>query len=401
MFWPVAVGLVLLSLLVVARVLLRRDQVVAGAAELDLQVYKDQLAEVERDVARGVLGEADAEAARTEVARRILAADKRAGREAKGTGADRTATFTSIGFVGLVLAGSLALYSQMGVPGAQDQPLEARIRAAQEARANRPGQEVAEANTPRREVEVDAEYEELVAQLREVVKTRVDDAQGFRLLANHEARLGNFTEARIAQQRVLELVGDKATEADYTDLAEIMIIAAGGYVSLDAEDALAQAINMNPKSQRARYYSGLALAQNGRPDIAYRMWEGLLQEGPGDAPWIPLIQAQIGAVAQAAGISRTDLNAPGPTAEDIENTAEIPDDDRQQMIRGMVTGLAERLATEGGTPAEWARLIRAYGVLGETGKANAIWNEAQSVFDGNTEAMTLLREAAESAEVAQ
>ncbi|MCP5075636.1 MAG: c-type cytochrome biogenesis protein CcmI [Rhodobacteraceae bacterium] len=401
MFWPVAVGLVLLSLLVVARVLLRRDQVVSGAAELDLQVYKDQLAEVERDLVRGVLGEADAEAARTEVARRILAADKRAGGEEKGTGADRTVTFISIGFVGLVLAGSLALYSQMGAPGVQDQPLEARLKAAQEIRANRPGQEVAEANAPRREVEVDAEYAELVAQLREVVKTRTDDAQGFRLLANHEARLGNFTDARIAQQRVLELVGDKATEADYTDLAEIMIIAAGGYVSPGAEDALAKAVNMNPKSQRARYYSGLALAQNGRPDIAYRMWEGLLQEGPGDAPWIPLIQAQIGAVAQAAGISRTDLNAPGPTAEDIENTAEIPDDDRQQMIRGMVTGLAERLATEGGTPAEWARLIRAYGVLGETGKANAIWNEAQSVFDGNTEAMTLLREAAESAEVAQ
>ncbi len=401
MFWLVAVGLVILALVPLARVLLARDPSAVKSADLDLQVYKDQLAEVERDVTRGVVGEADAEAARIEVSRRILAADKRAQGEVAAGAAGRVATLVGLGLVGLVLAGSLTLYARIGALGVPDQPLAARIAAAQAERANRPDQEMAEAATPPVTVEADADYTELVAQLREVLKTRPDDAQGFRLLADHEARLGNFTDARIAQQRVLTIVGDAAAEADYTDLAEIMVLAAGGYVSPQAEDALARAVRLNPKSHRARYYSGLALAQNGRSDIAYRMWEGLLEEGPPNAPWIPLIQAQIGAVAQAAGITVTDENAPGPTAEDIENAQELSGEDRQKMIQGMVAGLADRLATEGGTPNEWARLIRAYGVLGETGQASAIWTEAQAVFEGNDEALAMLREAAQAAEVAQ
>jgi cytochrome c-type biogenesis protein CcmH len=70
------------------------------------------------------------------------------------------------------------------------------------------------------------------------------------------------------------------------------------------------------------------------------------------------------------------------------------------MIRGMVAGLAERLAANGGEPAEWARLIRAYGTLGETAKASAIWAEAREMFSENADAIALLHEAAQAAEVA-
>ena len=401
MFWLVALAMVLLALALVARVLLRPDTTALKAADLDLLVYKDQLAEVERDVARGVLGAADAEAARTEVARRILAADKRAQVESAPQGAGRRATLAGLALVAVVIVASVGLYYRLGLPGMEDQPLAARLEAAKALRDNRPDQETAEAAAPPVAVQVAADYAELVAQLRAVLKTRPDDADGHRLLANHEARLGNFIAARQAQQRVLAIEGEAAREADYTDLAEIMVLAAGGYVSPQAENALARAIRLNPKSPRARYYSGLTLAQNGRPDIAYAMWAGLLEEGPDDAPWVPLIRAQIGPVARAAGISVANQDAPGPTAQDVENAQDLSADERQEMIRGMVVGLAGRLAGEGGTAGEWARLIRAYGVLGETGKASATWNEAQGVFAQNADALALLREAAQAAEVSQ
>ncbi|MGB0440935.1 MAG: c-type cytochrome biogenesis protein CcmI, partial [Paracoccaceae bacterium] len=106
-----------------------------------------------------------------------------------------------------------------------------------------------------------------------------------------------------------------------------------------------------------------------------------------------------GPVARAAGIPLTASTAPGPTAEQVEGAQDMSPEDRQAMIKSMVSGLADRLATDGGTPVEWARLIRAYGVLGETGNANAIWLEAKETFASNEDAMSILREAARAAEI--
>ena len=402
MFWLIAFALIAVTLVPVLRSVLSTGDAQPSTADLDIQIYKDQLAEVKRDVERGVLSEADAKAAETEVSRRILAADKRT-REAKTTaGSDGAASRILAFFLVVGITGSsFWLYHTLGSTGAEDQPLQARIEAAKIARANRPDQAAAEAAAPPVEVTADAEYIELVEKLRAVVAERPDDAKGLRLLANHEARLGNLVAAREAQQQVIVVMGKDAGSDDYTDLAEIMIVAAGGYVSPEAEDTLARALRLDSTSPRARYYSGLALAQNGRPDIAYRMWENLLAEGPEDAPWIPLIRSQITLVARAAGVAVPDQGLRGPTAEDVENAGDMSAEDRTEMIQGMVANLADRLATEGGPPVEWARLIRAYGVLGETAQASAIWTESQEVFKDSPEALALLREAAQAAEVAQ
>jgi cytochrome c-type biogenesis protein CcmH len=77
----------------------------------------------------------------------------------------------------------------------------------------------------------------------------------------------------------------------------------------------------------------------------------------------------------------------GPTAEDMQAAAEMTAEDRAAMIRNMVAQLSDRLATEGGTPEEWGRLIAAYGVLGDTDQARTIWAEAQQVFAGNDAAL--------------
>ncbi len=370
----------------------------ARAAELDVQVYKDQLKALDSDLERGVMSSEDAASARLEISRRLLAADKRV-QDETGVGVDGVSK-PFLAVIALILAGgSFGLYTVMGNPELPDQPLQARLEEARLARAERPNQAQAEAKTSEQSVEATEEYIDLIEKLRAVMKQRSEDAEGWAILALHESRIGNFSAAWMAKDKVISLIGDRATAGDYADLAEFMIFATNGYVSVEAEGALANALKLDPKSPRARYYSGLTLAQNGRPDVAYRMWVGLLEEGPADAPWVQSIRGQIGSVARAAGINTANIDAPGPSAGDVQAADQMSEIERQEMIGGMVAGLADRLATDGGTPAEWARLIRAYGVLGQTGNAAAVWNEAQDVFSENAEALALLLEAAQAAEV--
>jgi cytochrome c-type biogenesis protein CcmH len=66
----------------------------------------------------------------------------------------------------------------------------------------------------------------------------------------------------------------------------------------------------------------------------------------------------------------------------------------------MVSGLAERLSTEGGPPEDWARLIGAFVVLGRVEDAQAIYDEALDVFAGQPEALAVLRPAGATLESA-
>ena len=72
-------------------------------------------------------------------------------------------------------------------------------------------------------------------------------------------------------------------------------------------------------------------------------------------------------------------------------------EDRQEMIRGMVARLSDRLATEGGSAAEWAQLIGALGVLGQQDRAKAIYDEAKTRFAADAEALARLESAASMA----
>jgi cytochrome c-type biogenesis protein CcmH len=396
MVWLIGALACFVAIYFIARPILAPRDVEIGAGAKDLALYKDQLREVESDLARGVLSADDADAARLEISRRILAADKRAQAEDAGKVAPRRANQILVGVIVLAVLGGLGLYGSLGQPNMPDRPLTLRLSEMKDARANRPSQEQAEERVGDVAVDVTPEYKNLVAQLREAVASNPDDEQGIRLLALHEFRLGRYSAARQAQARIMDIAGDKATAKDYSDYAEVMIVAANGYVSPQAELALSSTLKADATDGRARYYSGLALIQNGRADVAHRLWSGLLAEGPEDAPWIPLIKSQIDAVARSAGIA----TAPGPDASQVAAAADMSDTDRQDMIRGMVDGLGERLATEGGSADEWARLIRALGVLGETGRASAIWKEAQGVFAGKPEALATLRAAAQAAEVA-
>jgi cytochrome c-type biogenesis protein CcmH len=190
-------------------------------------------------------------------------------------------------------------------------------------------------------------------------------------------------------------------------LAELMIEAAGGYVSKDAVTALRAALDRDPRAPAARFYLGLYHLQTGRPDLAFPIWRDLLEESRPDAPWAAPIRARIGEIAQRAGVRYTPpgtasgTGAPGPSAADMQAAAGMDPEARAGMIRAMVGRLSGRLATEGGTVQEWARLVKAYGVLGETDKARDALETARETFADDSAALATLQGIAESAGVAQ
>jgi cytochrome c-type biogenesis protein CcmH len=415
-FWIVSVAMALgvAALMALAMVRARRGGTLdSGTA--DVQVYRDQLAEVDRDLARGVLSPDEAEQVRIEISRRLLEADRKmAAGEDEARAPSRATSAVALVVGAVVVGGAVALYWRIGAPGYPDLPLAARIEAADAARANRPTQAAAEAEMAARVPSVtnaDPRHLQLVEQLREALAERPDDLTGYTLLARNEAALGNFAAARAAQERVIDLKGDSATASDYSDLADLMILAAGGFVSPEAEQVLVQALRRDPQNGTALYYSGLLYAQTGRPDRAFAVWRPLMEGSPPDAPWYLPIRAQIEDLASRAGVNYTPPPPPmragtgdglrGPTAEDIEAAGDMTAEDRQAMIENMVAGLSDRLATEGGTAEEWARLITALGVLGRTDEARAIADEATTAFAAEPDSLPLIEAARQRAGIAE
>lgn len=367
----------------------------------DIAVYRDQLAEVDRDLARGVLGDDEADRVRTEVGRRILQADR--GSRVPTNGMSARMGLVGGGLVVLALIGGIFLYSDLGAPGYEDLPLETRKSEAEALREGRPSQLELESQVPPSLAsEVDPRLQELVQRLRDIVADRPDDVQGLTLLARNEATLGNYSAAREAQEKLVAAKDGNLTREDLERLLDLMVVAAGGVVSPEADRVIAALLEGDPGNGMAQYYLGLMHAQTGRPDLTFNVWRQLLEQGDPMAPYMESVRGSIDALATAAGVDYTAPPAArGPSAEDIANAQDMSPEDRQAMIEGMVSGLAERLATEGGPPQDWARLISALGVLGQSERAAAIWKEAQTVFGGSDEALSVVRQGAQSAGVVE
>lgn len=400
-FWIAAGGMTAAVLAVLLLALRRAREGIAPAAAYDLQVYRDQLREVDRDLARGLIAEEDAQRIRTEVSRRLLEAD-RALADGPGVAAGRRIPVAAL-IVVVALAAGVWGYARLGAPGYPDLPLAERLAMAEEARAARPSQAAAEAAAPAAlpRTDVDPAFLDLMEKLRAATRDRPGDPHGLELLARNEAALGNFVAARIAQEQLIAAKGAEATAEDHAGLAQLRVMAAGGVVTPEAESALIAALQLDPRNGLARYFSGLMFAQIGRPDQTFRLWEPLLRESPPDAPWVAPIRADIEAVAWRAGVEYTLPAENGPSAADIAAAGEMSQADRQAMIEGMVAQLGDRLASEGGTVEEWARLISSLATLGRTDEARTIYAEAQTRFAGLPAELGFLKEAALGAGIAE
>lgn len=403
LFWGLAAALGLASLGLVLAPLFRGRGAGSRRASHDLQVFRDQLAEVEADRARGILSDAEAEATRVEVSRRLIAAADAEAAEPGAIVAPRVAgrTVAVVLLLGTLGAAGV-LYQMLGSAGLPDQPLSVRIAEEAARRANRPDQAQAETlaapHLPPASADARPDDVALVERMQAVMAGRPDDLEGQRLLARSLATLGRWADARAAQERVVTLLGANATGQDLVDAAELGILAAGGYVSPESEAALARGLTLDPENPVGRYYSAMTLMQAGRPDMAARIWGRLVAEGPADAPWLPAAREGLAEAERMGGRPEPATGtAAGPGMAEVEAAAAMTPEERQAMVEGMVAQLGQRLADQGGPPEEWARLIRALGVLGRRDEAAAILVEAREKVGAAPGAAGLLDAAAKDA----
>ncbi len=396
-FWIPALGL----LVAVAVVLLRAFQVPPedqDPSAADQRVYRDQLNEVDRDIAKGSVSPEEGERLRAEVARRLLETNRT--QQVQPTQTSSSGPVPYVLTLALLAAGLGSYYFYLGAPGYPDLPLTERLARAADFYNTRPTQDQAEAAIgPQGTLPTDPAELALLTQLRTAVASRPSDLEGHQLLAKTEAGLGNLSGARAAYQQVVALLGDKATAEDHAQLAEVMIAAAGGQVTPQAEAELVATLNADPRNGVARYYSGLMLAQVGRPDKAFALWRPLLEESGPDAPWYTAIRDQIEDLAAAAGVNYTlpaaeGDGAKGPDAAAVQAAGEMTAQERQDMIKGMVGGLEQRLLADGGTPEDWAKLVTSLGVLGETDRAKTALEAGRKALAGDEAALAILNAAA-------
>jgi cytochrome c-type biogenesis protein CcmH len=351
---------------------LRRTRGVRARRDYDAAVYRDQLAELARDQARGTIDAAEAAAARAEIGRRLLAA---AGAEEAAPAKTQSGQSRSPRPLALTLAlvaplASVVLYLAAGSPGLPDRPFAAR-----------PIEEPVEARIAR-----------IVGELQRRVSEHPDDLQGWRMLAIGLGGLGRPGEAVAAWRRVMQLSHDAPEFA--AQLGESLVQEAGGAVTPEALAAFERAHAADARDFRARFYIGLARAQAGDPRAALQTWTDMVAAAPPDAAWVAAVEERIQATARDAGIDSATI-APSAAAQAEAQArapeaaiASLPPEQRNQAIRGMVEGLAARLETQPDDLDGWRRLARAWMVLGEKESARAAYARAAALAPQNVEILS-------------
>lgn len=326
-------------------------------AHYDEAVFRDQLKELERDKARGLIGQKEAEAARNEIARRLIAASS--GKTASAApGSGKWAIFAAAAFIPAL---SLALYLALGAPGQPDMPLKERL-------AN------AVANN---------DLLALMAKAEAHLAEKPDDIQGWEVLAPLYRGTERYADAAKAYANILRLKGPDA--GLYADYGEMLVLANAGLVPKEATQAFAEALKLDAQSPKARFYAGLALKQDGRTAEALALWQALLADTKPDDSWRGALAAQIASLSPGA---------PVLSDEQVAATENMSPQDREKMIRGMVDGLEERLKSSPSDLEGWQRLIRARAVLGEMDKARGAYALAKEQFKSDDKATAALAQSA-------
>lgn len=333
----------------------------------DVEVYRDQLQELDRDREQGLIGADESEYARAEIGRRLLAV---ASASSSGPTANSDPTLTAnarrhpiaSAVVTLVppLLG-LGMYLALGQPGLPDQPLQARL-------AN-PGNNVAL----------------LVTKAERHLAANPQDGAGWDLLGPIYLRVMRLGDAELSFRNAIRILGPSATRL--TGLGEALVASSDGVVTEDARAAFEQAAQLDPQDPRANFYVGLGLEQAGRAPEAKAIFEKLAEGSPPDAPWMPLVNEHI---AKNGGEAKTQTPsgplAPGnPSEDDVAAASQMSQGDRQEMIRGMVDSLSARLKEDPNNLEGWLRLVRSYGVLGDKAKAQEALNSGLARFPATGE----------------
>src|SRR5215470_3875113 len=312
----------------------------------DVAVYRDQLDEIERDRAAGLIEEREAAGAQVEVSRRLIAAvDAQAATATAPSSTSTAATWRrrGVAVVALVVLpfGAAGFYLALGSPLLPDQPLAQRLAAA--------------SNT-----------QSLIARVESHLERNPDDGRGWEVIAPIYLRLGRFDDAVKARRNALRINGETAERQ--AALGGALVFAANGVVTAEAKAAFEKSVALDGNGVEARYFLGLAAEQDGNRAQAAAIWRALIASAPPDAPGIDFVRE---------ALARVEGPPAGPTEEQAAASSDMTPDQRNAMIRGMVARLAERLNRDGSDVEGWLRLVRSYMVLGEPDKARAAVGEAR------------------------
>jgi len=355
LFWVIAALLTLGASLAVLLPLSGRKPAGEATGSHDIEVYRDQLSELERDTERGLIERAEAEEARAEIARRILKADKAGSpdgstkaSEGKAMRAFRMAAVLAVPLV------SWGIYASVGSPGLPSQPLSARLE-----------------KNP-----ADSSVDELVARAEAHLAANPDDGRGWDVLAPIYARLGRYPEAVTAYRNAIRL--DGASGARESGLGEAIAAAAGGMITEDAQAAFSRALVLEPGQPKAGFFLASALAQEGKIEEAIAAWQAMMMTLPPDSPWRNAVADAI--TEGGRRLAENGQAAPGPTQQEIDAASEMSAEDRTTMIETMVASLDDRLKQNPRDLEGWTRLVRSYQVLGRTDSARDALKRGIAVF---------------------
>ncbi|MGR9162830.1 c-type cytochrome biogenesis protein CcmI [Rhizobium leguminosarum] len=358
LFWILVAALTAALAVILLYPLLRGAKAADNIRAGEAAVYCDQLRELDRDLDGGLITPEEADYARAEIGRRLIAVS--ADEPAETPKPARHHRFTEA-FVLLVLPVlGLCLYLTTGRPDLPSQPLEARLE--------NPGNDVAV----------------LITKAERHLAEKPDDGKGWDVLAPIYFRTMRVNDAQVAYRNAIRLLGPSPVRLD--GLAETLMAVSDGVVTEEARQVLEQSLTLQPDNPRARFYIALSMEQAGRPDEARQAFEALAKQSPSDAPWLPLVNQHIamnGGAPAGANPAAPGANpsAPGnPTQQDVAAAENMSAGDRQQMIRGMVESLDAKLSEDPNNFEGWVRLVRSYAVLNDKDRAAGALKRGLAAF---------------------
>ncbi|MCW2286484.1 cytochrome c-type biogenesis protein CcmH [Rhodoblastus acidophilus] len=313
----------------------------------DVAFYRAQIAEIDAERERGAIDPAQAETAKAQAARRLLAS---APQEAATSGSTEHRKIAAVFALVLIPLVSVGLYLRIGDPEQPDMPLTARL--------SEPMQN---------------DFMVVVAKMEAHLAAHPDDGKGLELMAPVWMRMGNAEKALAARKDVIRLLGETADRR--IRLAEAMANANNGAFPPEAYQNIDRAMELDPKSPEVRYFAGAAAAQKGEFERARAVWKALAADLPENSPPRKAVEEQI-----------AELDAKGPVAQRAD-AAPAPANPQNDMIRSMVEQLAARLQEKGGSVDEWERLIRSYAVLKDEAKAKGALADARKALAPDAQAV--------------
>ncbi|MDQ0563253.1 cytochrome c-type biogenesis protein CcmH, partial [Rhizobium mesoamericanum] len=328
LFWILVAALTAAVAAILLYPLLRGAKTVDNTRAGEAAVYRDQIRELDRDLAGGLISADEADYARAEIARRLITVSTAPVTDRKSAKHQRL----SEAFVLLLLPiVGLCLYLVLGRPDLPSQPLAARL-------AN-PGNDMAI----------------LVAKAERHLAQHPDDGKGWDVLAPIYFNTMRVADAETAYRHAIRLLGPSSTRLD--GLAETLMAASDGVVTEDAGKVLEQSLQLQPDNPKARFYLALGLEQAGKTAEARAAFAALAKQSPADAPWLPLVGEHL---ARNGGALPSGALPGNPTEADVAAAETMNAGDQQQMIKGMVASLDARLSADPNNLEGWLRLVRSY-----------------------------------------